>query len=138
MPHLCVDALDTATQVVNALQRVVSRKIDPLTPSVVTIGSFHAGTAGNAVPEKATLSGTTRTYDKEVWENFPGLLEPVIKGVCDSMRASYTFSFSPGYPPLSNNPEMVERMKLSMARLFLMKNNRASVYHGWGGYGLCP
>ncbi|RPJ72714.1 MAG: amidohydrolase, partial [Desulfobacteraceae bacterium] len=42
-PHLCVDALEVATQVVAALQRIVSRQIDPLEPAVVTVGTFHAG-----------------------------------------------------------------------------------------------
>lgn len=117
MPHLCVDALDTATQVVNALQRVVSRKLNPLTPSVVTIGSFNAGTAPNSIPEKAVLTGTTRTFDKEIWKAYPSILEPVIKGVCQSMGASYTLKFTPGYPPLENDPEMAERMEKSMVKV---------------------
>ena len=115
MPHLCVDALDTATQVVNALQRVVSRKLNPLTPSVVTVGSLHAGEAPNAIPERASIKGTTRTYDKEIWESYPDILEPVVKGVCESMGAEYTFKFIPGYPPLTNDAGMVETMKTCMA-----------------------
>ncbi|WP_022665600.1 M20 metallopeptidase family protein [Desulfospira joergensenii] len=117
MPHLCVDALDTAGQVVNALQRVVSRKLNPLTPSVVTVGSFHAGSAPNTIPQEAVLKGTTRTFDRQVWQNYPELLEPVIKGVCDSMGASYEFSFDPGYPPLENDPEMVNLLKKTAAKV---------------------
>jgi amidohydrolase len=117
MPHLCVDALDTASQVINALQRVVSRKIDPLTPSVVTIGSLQAGNAPNIVPEKAVLTGTTRTFSKKVSEEYPEILEKVIKGVCESMGASYTVEFSNGYPPLENDPGMVKLMKKSMLKV---------------------
>jgi len=114
MPHICVDALDTAVQVANALQRVVSRKINPLTPSVVTIASFHAGDAPNIIPQKALLTGTTRTFDRNVWSEFPLIMEPVIKGVCQSMGASYKFKFTHGYPPLENDPDMVELMKKAM------------------------
>lgn len=114
MPHLCVDALDTAGQVVNALQRVVSRKINPLIPSLVTVGSLHSGAAHNAIPETAILKGTTRTYDRQVWENFPNIMEPIIKGVCDSMGARYKFKFTHGYPPLTNDPDMVSIMKTAM------------------------
>lgn len=117
MPHLCVDALDTAGQVVNALQRVVSRKINPLTPSVITIGSLHAGSAFNAIPGKAILKGTTRTYDKEIREAYPAIMEPIIKGVCDSMGASHQFKFTIGYPPLENDPDMVDIMKKSMSKV---------------------
>lgn len=115
MPHNCVDALDTAGQVINAIQRVVSRKINPLTPSVVTIGSLHAGSVPNIIPEKAVMSGTTRTFSKEINQAYPEILEQVIKGVCDSMGAEYKFEFFHRYPPLENDSEMVEKMKKSMA-----------------------
>ncbi len=117
MPHLCVDALDTACQVVNALQRVVSRKLNPLTPSVITIGAFHSGEAHNAIPETAILKGTTRTYDKKIQDDYPKIMEPVIKGVCDSMGASYQFKYTPGYPPLENDPGTVDIMKKSMLKI---------------------
>lgn len=117
MPHLCVDALDTACQVVNALQRVVSRQLNPMTPSVVTVGSLHAGSVANAIPEKAKLSGTTRTFDKDIWAAYPKILEPVIKGVCDAMGASYEFKFTQGYPPLENDSDMVAMVKASMEKV---------------------
>jgi len=81
MPHLCVDVLDTTGHVVNFFQRVVSRKLNSITPVVVTIGSLHAGAAANTIPGKAVLTGTTRTFDKEVWKNYPMILEPIIKGM---------------------------------------------------------
>ncbi len=126
MPHLCVDALDTAGQVVNALQRVVSRKLNPMSPSVLTVGSFHAGNAPNAIPEKALLTGTTRTFDRQIWDAYAGILEPVIQGVCQSMGASYDFKFMPGYPPLENNPEMVAKLKSSMLKVVSKNRIRES------------
>ncbi len=117
MPHLCVDALDTAVQVANALQRFVNQKINPLSPSVITIGSLHGGTAPNIIPEKASLTGMLRTFNKRIWKDYPEMLKQVVNGVCDSMGASFTIEFSRGYPPLENNPDMVAVMKDTMGKV---------------------
>jgi len=108
MPHLCVDALEVGTQVINALQRLVSRKMNPLLPAVVTVGSFHAGTTFNIIPAEAVMCGTTRTFDRATWEAWPDRMEKVIRGVCESMNAEYEFSFVQGYPPTINDTEMTE------------------------------
>jgi len=51
MPNMCIDPIDVGAQVVNALQRVVSRQMNPLKPTVITVGSFHGGTTPNIIPE---------------------------------------------------------------------------------------
>jgi amidohydrolase len=106
MPHLCVDALEVGVQVVNALQRIVSRHMNPLNPTVVTIGSFHAGKAFNVIPETAEMSGTTRTFDTEAWRTWETRMEKVVQGVCESMGATYELNFPFGYPPLLNDEEV--------------------------------
>ena len=113
MPHLCVDAIDVATQVINALQRVVSRQMDPIRPAVLTVGTFHAGSAFNVIPEKAVLSGTTRTFDREIWQQFPRQVEKIIRGVCDSMGASYELNYMKGFPPLINDDHMAALVRCS-------------------------
>jgi amidohydrolase len=110
MPHQCVDALETGCQVVNALQRIVSRKMDPLSPSVVTVGRFQSGTAFNVIPETASLCGTARTFDKTIWKRWPEIIETIVNGVCESMSAGYEIAFQQGYPPTINDPEMAARM----------------------------
>jgi len=111
MPHLCVDALEVGTQVVNALQRVVSRQMDPLAPAVVTVGTFHAGTAFNIIPVTAALSGTTRTFEENVWRTWEERLERIVRGVCDSMGAAFELTFELGYPPTINDDEVCERVR---------------------------
>lgn len=106
MPHLSVDALEVGTQVVNALQRIVSRQMNPLQPSVVTVGSFHAGSAFNVIPGEAEMCGTTRTFDRNIWNSWPERLEKIIVGVCQSMGATYELKYSRGYPPLINDGDM--------------------------------
>ena len=108
MPHMCLDALEVGTQVVSALQRISSRQMNPLDPAVVTVGMFHAGTAFNIIPGDAKLSGTTRTFNLDIWNSWGERLEKVVRGVCESMGADFELKFSKGYPPTINNDSMAE------------------------------
>jgi len=108
MPHLCVDALEVGTQVVNALQRIASRQMNPLNPTVVTIGSFHAGTTFNVIPGVAELRGTTRTFDRDIRNSWPERIEKIVHGVCQSMGADYELKYTHRYPPLCNDESMAE------------------------------
>jgi amidohydrolase len=108
MPHMCVDALEAGTQVVSALQRISSRHVNPLDPVVVTVGMFHAGTAFNVIPGEAQLSGTTRTFNLDIWNSWEERLEKVVRGVCQSMGVEFELVFSKGYPPTINDDSMAE------------------------------
>lgn len=106
MPHLCNDALDVGVQVVNALQRIVSRQMNPLSPTVVTVGRFCAGTTFNVIPETAELCGTTRTFDPDIWHAWPQRIERIVRGVCDAMGAGYRLDYQQGYPVTVNDEAM--------------------------------
>jgi len=106
MPHLCIDALEVGTQIINAFQRMVSRHINPLKPAVVTVGSFHAGTTFNVIAGEARMSGTTRTFDRDIWKSWPERMEKIVRGVCESMNAEYELNYSQGYPPTINDDFM--------------------------------
>jgi amidohydrolase len=108
MPHLCVDALEVGIQVVNALQRIVSRHMNSLEPTVVTVGSFHAGSAFNVIPGDAELSGTTRTFNEDIWASWEKRIEKVVRGVCESMGAEFELKFDQGYPPTINDESMID------------------------------
>jgi amidohydrolase len=108
MPHLCVDPIDVGAQVIGGLQRIASRQTNPLSPVVVTVGSFHSGTAFNVIPDEAVIEGTTRTLDRAVWESWPGRVERIAKGICDAMGAGYELKYSRGYPPTVNHGGLVE------------------------------
>jgi amidohydrolase len=102
-PHTTIDALLVAVEAVSALQAVVSRRINPTKAAVVTVGTFHAGTAVNIIPSEATFSGTVRTLDADVREQVQVEMERVIGGVCQSAGATYTFNFERGYPATFNH-----------------------------------
>lgn len=111
MPHLCVDALDVGAQIVNALQRIVSRQMNPLSPTVVTVGQFHSGTAFNIIPETAHLSGTTRTFDPDIWKSWPDRIDTVVSGICQAMGASYELDYQAGYPVTVNDAWMAGEIR---------------------------
>jgi len=117
MPHLCVDPIDVGVQVINALQRMASRQINPLSPVVLTIGSFHAGTAFNIIPGEAELSGTTRTFDRAIWDSWQQRMERIIKAVCEAMGAGYEFKFFRGYPPTVNDEALAEMVRRSASQV---------------------
>jgi amidohydrolase len=107
-PHLCIDALEIGTQVVGALQRIVSRQTNPAEAAVLTIGDFHAGTAFNIIPSEAVMSGTTRTFNNDIWTSWKQRIENIVRGICEAMGAQYELTYTPYYPPTINNEWMAE------------------------------
>lgn len=108
MPHKTVDAVCVGSQVVCALQTVVSRRVSPLEPAVVTIGSFHSGTAFNIIAGTATLEGTVRCLSESLRQRMPGYIEGIVRGVASGMGAEYEFKYTWQYPVLENDPEFTE------------------------------
>ncbi|MBT2856507.1 amidohydrolase, partial [Staphylococcus coagulans] len=80
-PHQAIDSVLIGSQIVNALQSIVARNVDPLKSAVISITQFHAGTAFNIIPETAELAGTVRTLDPEVRD----LVERRISEVADNV-----------------------------------------------------
>ncbi len=111
MPHMCIDALEVGTQVVSALHRFSSRHMNPLEPAVVSVGMFHAGTGFNIIPSDARLSGTTRTFNLDIWNSWEERLEKIVGGVCESMGANFEIKFSKGYPPTINDDSIAELVR---------------------------
>ncbi len=104
-PHLSVDPIYVAGLFIVAIQQVVSRQVDPIEPAVVTIGAIHAGTTHNVIPSRATLLGTVRAFDADVRAKMAERIERVLRGVCESAGATYTFDYLWRYPVTSNDAE---------------------------------
>ncbi|KGA99182.1 peptidase M20 [Alkalihalobacillus alcalophilus ATCC 27647 = CGMCC 1.3604] len=103
-PHETVDAIMVASSVVQSLQQIVSRNVDPLKAAVVTVASFHAGGPFNVISDTAKLVGTVRTFDLDLQDYIIERMEQVTKGICEAMGASYTYLYKKGYPALVNDP----------------------------------
>lgn len=108
MPQQTVDAIVVAAQVVTALQTIVSRNVSPLDAAVVTVGKITGGSAFNVIAGAVELRGTVRTFSKETHAHIPEMFERVVRGVCDSMGASYALDYKRQTPPLVNNAEVCE------------------------------
>ncbi len=111
LPHQTVDSVVVGAQIVNALQTIVARNIDPTKAAVVTVGKFHAGTAQNVIADRATLSGTVRYFDPAYADYFAPRMEQIIAGVCQSQGASYSFDYKALYPPVINNAEVADLVR---------------------------
>ncbi|MGJ9459333.1 M20 family metallopeptidase [Oceanobacillus sp. CF4.6] len=107
-PQETKDAIVIASEVVSQLQQIVSRRLDPLKTAVITIGMFEAGNAFNIIADQAKLTGTVRHMDVDVQEKIIEEMEKIVKGICISNDAAYTFDYVKGYPPLINHPEEAE------------------------------
>jgi len=108
LPQQTVAAVVVASQIVTALQTVVSRNVSPLDSAVVTVGSFNAGTAFNIIAGSAQLRGTVRTFNRETHQSIPQMIERVIRGVCEAMGATYKLDYIRQTTPLVNNNEVCE------------------------------
>jgi amidohydrolase len=108
MPHQTVDSIVVAAQIVNALQTIVSRNVDPIDSAVVTVGELHAGTKVNIIPDTARMSGTIRYFKPDLKGFFKKRIEQIIAGICQSFGASYDLEYWELYPPTINDAEMAE------------------------------
>jgi amidohydrolase len=104
-PHLSVDPIYVAGLFIVAIQQIVARQVDPIEPAVVTIGAIHAGTTHNVIPSRATLLGTVRAFDADVRAKMAERIERVLRGVCESAGATYTFEYLWRYPVTSNDAD---------------------------------
>lgn len=106
VPHLAIDPVPVACQIVSALQTIVSREINSLNAVVVTVGLISGGTAFNVIPNEVKLIGTVRTLDELVRQAIPGIMERIIKGITSALRADYHFQYTLGCPTLRNDEKM--------------------------------
>lgn len=101
-PHEGRDPIVGGAALVSALQTIVSRRLPPGTPAVVTVGAFHAGTAVNVIPERAELGGTLRALDPAVRATLRREVEAIARGVAAAYGLEARFTLGEGAPPLVN------------------------------------
>lgn len=108
-PHQCVDTILMASQLIVQLQQLVSRRADPLMPTVLTFGKIYSeGGATNIIPDEVKILGTLRTFD-EAWrmEAQQQLVESA-QLICQSMGGTCDFNIIKGYPFLKNHETLTQ------------------------------
>ncbi|MEH7123095.1 amidohydrolase [Bacillus sp. JJ1503] len=108
-PQITIDSLVVGAQLVNNLQNIVSRRIDPHAPAVVTVGTFQAGQAFNVIAERANITGTVRTFDDNVRDSIEEYIKQISHSTCESAGAKAVVEYERGYPPLWNHPDHIQK-----------------------------
>ncbi len=117
-PHFAIDPIVTTSQVILALQTLISRNLDPFSQGVITIGSIHGGFAPNIIPEEVKLIGTLRSMTKEWREYAHKRIEEILRGICESAGAHFDLLIDKGYPVLRNDPACTAFAEESARELF--------------------
>ena len=118
MPHQGIDAIVTGSQLVQALQTVVSRTLHPCESAVVSVTQFHAGEAWNIIPEEVILRGTIRTFKPEIQEAVERAIERLCSGIAAANGAQINVHFDHRYPPTVNSPAEAKFCQQVAAEIF--------------------
>ena len=104
MPHMGIDPVPIACQVVQGFQTIVTRNKKPLDAGVISVTMIHAGEASNVVPDACELQGTVRTFTTEVLDLIERRMRQVAEHTCAAHEARCEFELVRNYPPTVNSP----------------------------------
>ena len=107
-PHRSVDPIVVGAAIVQTLQTIVSRTIDPVQSAVVSVTKFHAGEAHNIIPGTARLGGTVRTLDAGVRDRVEKRIGEIVAGVASAYGATAIVDYDRNYPVTRNHPRQTD------------------------------
>lgn len=117
-PHEAVDAIAAAAEVVESIQKVVSREMDPIDPVVVTFGKIEGGTARNTVCDRVKLTGTARALSAHATRKLKTLIKRTATNVCRARGARAELTLVANYPVMANDPTANRILADSFGTLF--------------------
>jgi amidohydrolase len=109
-PQTGIDPIFIQAQVVNAIQAIRSRRTDPTSSSVITIGAIHGGTAHNIIPATVEMKGTIRTYDEDIRNQIHEELERAFS-LSKALGGDYQLTIHRGYPSMWNDPAVAKLLR---------------------------
>lgn len=104
-PHETVDPVPVGAAIVQALQSIASRNVDPLKSVVVSVTNFHVGEAHNIIAETARLIGTARSLEPEIRDLIEQRMKAIVEGIASAYGATATLSYQRHYPMTRNHPD---------------------------------
>ncbi len=104
MPQLSRDPILTASYLINQFQSIVSRNLQPIEGSVITVTQINGGTAYNIIPDDVHLKGTTRHFQPHIQDTIEARMREIVKGVSTSMDVNIDLSYERRYPAMVNSP----------------------------------
>ncbi len=107
-PHEAIDPVVASASLIQQLQTIVARTVDPLKSAVVTAGTFNAGSAFNIIPTLSEVSGTVRTLEKGVQEQVMNRMEGIRRGIEESFGLKCELEYKKGYPAVLNTDSQID------------------------------
>jgi amidohydrolase len=132
-PHQAIDAIVTAAYFVTELQSIVSRRIDPLQPAVVSVGEIRGGRADNVVADLVELKGTVRFLDSQLGEELVRLVEERLQGVTAAGGAEGRIGWKQGCAVLVNDQNLTETVRQATIQLYGAESLHRDVPQSMGG-----
>jgi amidohydrolase len=121
-PHLAIDPVVAAAQIITALQTVTSRNVAPLETAVVSVTTIHSGTAFNVIPQTAELTGTIRTFDLAVRKTVLERFQILARGIGEAMGCEVTLESKRVTPAVVNDADVADRCQ-AVARTLLPESD---------------
>jgi len=116
-PHLSVDPVVTASQIVLALQTLRSRILPPLSANVLTVGIIRGGDRNNIIPAEVYLEGTIRTFDTAIQDTLEQRMRDLFDGTTKAAHATFELSFDRSHPLTKNDLPLTDRMVPTLQRI---------------------
>ena len=117
MPHLGLDPVPVAAQIIMALQTILSRNANPQDAGVLSVTTVHAGQAANVIADTCELTGTVRTFSNELMAFIEQRMRDIVQHLCLAHGMGFEFDFIPGYPPTVNHVDQVDIARRVMAAI---------------------
>ena len=116
-PHASIDPINIAMHIYQAMQSILAREVDPQKACVMTVGTFHAGTANNIIPNEAEMTGTIRCNDQHNRELMKKRLTELTVQTAATYGGSAEVTWMSQVPPLICNPKLVDEIVRYMEEL---------------------
>jgi len=107
-PHKSIDSIYIAAEFITLAQTIISRKVDPVKPAVLSFGTIHGGYRHNIIADEVEMTGTVRTQDDETRELVKNELNSILDGICKATHSEYKYEYEEGYPVMVNDPEITK------------------------------
>ncbi len=117
-PHTGIDPIVVQANLVNALQTICSRNIDPLKSAVLSVTQVNGGNAYNVIPDKVVVRGTVRTFEPEIQDQVEAGIRRIAEHIGHTFGAAISVNYERRYPPLVNHAEHVELCQQAAMRVF--------------------
>ena len=124
MPHMGIDPVPTACQIVQGFQTILTRNKKPVDAGVISVTMIHAGEASNVIPDSCQIRGTVRAFTVEVLDLIERRMQEVAEGISTAFGAQCDFQFRRNYPATVNTPYEADFARRVMAEIVGPENAR--------------